>query len=86
MLALLGLGSIGVIPQSSGAYPSAGTSEGHDESLESLIHDDGVRDPSRRLIEQDAATTTVVSDGPFAHVTENVEVADRGERLLGTGV
>ena len=85
MLALLGLAGLGAIPLSSSAHPSTGLNGGPDESLESILRDEGVRDPSRRLIEHDASTSTVVSDGPFAHVTKNLDVAGRGERLLPNG-
>ncbi|WP_226004523.1 PA domain-containing protein [Natrinema salinisoli] len=85
MLAMLGVGSFGAIPRSSSAHPSTGVSDGHDDLSERIRHDDSVRDPSRRLIERDAATSDVVSDGPFADVTKNLDVAGRGERLLPNG-
>ena len=95
VLTLLGLGGVGAISQPSSAHPSTELSDDHDEllgvtddpdeSLESMIRDDAVRDPSHRLIEQDAVTSDVVSDGPFADVTKNLAVAGRGERLLPNG-
>lgn len=85
MLAMLGVGSFGAIPRSSSAHLSTGVADGHDELAERIRHGDSVRDPSRRLIERDAATTDVVSNGPFADVTKNLDVAGRGERLLPNG-
>ena len=88
ILAMCGVGGIGAVPLSSSARRSTGATDvtdDPDESLEGLLRDDGVRDPSRRLIERDAATSGVVSDGPSAHVTENLDVAGRGERLLPEG-
>ncbi|HSK16754.1 MAG TPA: hypothetical protein VK915_11370 [Gaiellaceae bacterium] len=40
------------------------------------------RDPSAALSELDALQTDVVSSGPFAHVTKNLELAGRGVRLM----
>lgn len=85
MLAMCGVGGIGAVPLSSSARRSPETTDDPGESLEHLLGDDGIRDPSRRLIEQDAATSGVVSDGPSAHVTKNLDVAGRGERLLPNG-
>lgn len=38
-------------------------------------------DPSAALMEHDAATEGIVSEGPFADVVKNLSVAGRGERL-----
>ncbi|WP_265110265.1 PA domain-containing protein [Halosolutus halophilus] len=84
MLALLGVSGTGVIPYASRAHPSTGVTDDYDGELEHRL-DDVVRDPSQPLIEQDAGTNDVVSDGPFADVTKNLAVAGRGERLLPNG-
>lgn len=81
LLAMAGLGGFGAIPRSSSARTPTGVTDGLDERV---VHD-AVRDPSQRLIERDAATSDVVSDGPFADVTRNLTVAGRGERLLPNG-
>ena len=83
LLALLGLGGLGVIPRTARARHAgeAGGPAGptvHD-------HDLVVPDPSGPLIEHDTETSDVVSDGPSAHVTKNLAVAGRGERLLPGG-
>ena len=85
VLALLGLSSFGSLPQTSSARPLTGVTESPDESRKELLTDDSIRDPSQRLIEHDATANGVVSDGPFAHVTKNLDVAGRGERLLPDG-
>lgn len=44
--------------------------------------DGGRDDPSAPLLERDAATSNVLSSGPFAGKIKNLAVAGRGERLL----
>jgi len=76
---ILGLVLVAVLSAPSGAHPDPG--DGH--------VDDGVgdlappADPSAGLIELDAALANVISIGPMAKVTKNLDVVGRGERNVG---
>jgi hypothetical protein len=83
ILALLGLGSLGALPRTGSAHYSDGVTDDPNEPGKPHVH--SAPDPSQPLMDHDAATTGVVSDGPSAHVTKNLALAGRGERLLPEG-
>jgi len=65
--------------------PTAAADHGLDDGL-----DDGqadqvmpVQDPSAQLAELDATASRVISEGPFAKVTKNLQLRGRGDRLVG---
>jgi hypothetical protein len=57
------------------AHPDPGEGHVHDGSL-----DAHQPDPSADLAAQDASSADVISDGPFANVTKNLDLVGRGER------
>ncbi|MDX1747424.1 MAG: hypothetical protein R3324_15935, partial [Halobacteriales archaeon] len=87
MLALLGISGVGALSGLSAAHPDDGVTddEGDDGSHEGELHGHGAPDPSQPLMDHDAATEGVVSDGPSAHVTKNFALVGRGERLVPNG-
>lgn len=85
MLAVLGLGGLSAFSRTGSAHHSEDVTDDPDESSEDELHGHGAPDPSRRLVERDAETRGVVSDGPSAHVTKNLALAGRGERRLPEG-
>ena len=87
MLALLGVSGVGALSGVSSAHPDDGVTDdpdGDDKSHESELHFHD-RDPSQPLIDHDATTEGVVSDGPSAHVVKNFALVGRGERLVPQG-
>lgn len=62
-----------------------GTTADEDHGLDHLAAAAEGQDLSDPLEALDAATADVVSSGPFAKVTKNVELVGRGERLLPHG-
>jgi hypothetical protein len=59
-----------------GAHPDPGDGQVHDGGDLDAHHED----PSAALAAQDASTSDVISDGPFAKVAKNLDVVGRGER------
>ncbi|WP_396610654.1 PA domain-containing protein [Haloferax sp. S1W] len=84
MLGLLGVSGLGALPQTVGAHHQ-GTTDDPDSDPEHELHGHGAPDPSLPLMEHDSETSGIVSSGPFAHVTKNLALAGRGERILPEG-
>jgi hypothetical protein len=68
-------GIVATLGVPAGAHPDPGDGHVHDGSLDG--HNE---DPSAALAERDASTANVISDGPFARVTKNLDLIGRGER------
>ena len=94
LLACLGLGALGAVPHTIGAsstmagihgiHGSVGQTDDPEKSPEERLRN-ATFHPSQPLFDHDEETSQVVSDGPFAHVTKNLEVAGHGARLLPNG-
>lgn len=83
LLASLSAAGLGGAPALSPSSTVRARTTGGSEDVGAESRFKGVnRDPSQRLVEQDAATGVVVSDGTSADVTKHLDVAGRGERRL----
>ena len=77
LVGMLTLALTGVAVPAGAGHQDNGLGQGHDDAGPGDFPD-----PSAALTDLDAAASQVVSDGPFAKITKNLQLRGRGKRLV----